>query len=161
MHITALPSLLSALLLLLVLAPGSIGGACQAPRATLEDVAWLQGTWVSAAGGRTVEEYWTSPRGGAMFAISRTLKGDRLIEFEYLRIVQREGGLVYVAQPNGKPPTDFPLTRLEDRSVTFENPDHDFPKVIKYAAREDGSLKASVGGGPGQRTLSWIFARQP
>jgi hypothetical protein len=159
MQITAFPSLLSALLL--VVAPAASGGARQAPRATLDDVAWMQGTWLSSTGGRTVEEHWTSPGGGAMFAISRTLKGDRLIEFEYLRIVQREGGLVYVAQPNGKPPTDFPLTRLEGRSVTFENPDHDFPKVIRYAAREDGSLEASVSGGPGQRTLSWIFAHQP
>ena len=158
MHITALPSMLSALLL--VLAPATIGGARQAPRPTLQDLAWMQGTWVSSTGGRTVEEYWTSPAGGAMFAISRTLKGGRLIEFEYLRIVQREAGLVYVAQPNGRPPTDFPLTRLDARSVTFENPDHDFPKVINYAAREDGSLQASVGGGPGQRTLSWTFARQ-
>ncbi len=159
MHISAFPSMLSALLL--VVAPVTAGGALQAPRATLQDIAWMQGTWVSTAGGRTVEEHWTPPGGGTMFAISRTLKGDRLVEFEYLRIVQRDGGLVYVAQPNGKPPTDFPLTRLEGRSATFENPDHDFPKVIEYTARVDGSLEASVGGGPGQRTLSWIFARQP
>ena len=120
----------------------------------------MQGTWVSTAAGRTVEERWTPPGGGVMFAISRTLNGDRLVEFEYLRIVQRDGGLVYVAQPNGNAPTEFPLTRIEGRSVTFENPGHDFPKIITYAARDDGSLEASVRGGADQRTRSWIFARQ-
>ena len=95
-----------------------------------------------------------------MFAISRTPNRGRLVAFEYLRIVQRDGGLVYVAQPNGNAPAEFPLTRIEDRSVTFENPGHDFPKIIRYAARADGSLEASVRGAAAQRTHSWIFARQ-
>jgi hypothetical protein len=134
--------------------------ARQTPQATIEDVSWIEGTWISTTGPRTVEERWTPAAGGDMFAVSRTLNSSRLVEFEYLRIVEREGGLVYIAQPNGAPPTDFRLTRLEDKSATFENPAHDFPKVIKYSARPDGSLEASISGGPGQRTSSWVFVRQ-
>lgn len=82
-----------------------------------------------------------------MFAVARTIKGDRTIAFEYLRIVERDGGLVYIAQPGGRPPTDFVLTRMSGRHATFENPAHDFPKVIEYTLTPDGTLEARVGGG--------------
>lgn len=94
-----------------------------------------------------------------MLAVSRTIVGGRLTEFEFLRIVERDGRLVYVAQPNGRPPTEFAMTRLDSTSVTFENPEHDFPKMIRYNARADGALVASVAGAAGQGERSWVFAR--
>jgi hypothetical protein len=130
------------------------------PRATIKDVGWIEGTWSSTSGTRTVEERWTPPAGGAMLAVSRTLKGDRLVEFEYLRIVEREGTLVYIAQPGGRPPTEFRLTNIEGKTVTFENPAHDFPKAIAYTARPDGSLEVSISGEGGQRKQSWDFERK-
>jgi hypothetical protein len=95
-----------------------------------------------------------------MLAVSRTTNGERLVEFEYLRVVERDGSLVYVAQPNGRPPTDFTLTRLEGKSATFENPSHDFPKVISYEVRSDGSLEAVISAEQGQRKVSWVFERK-
>jgi hypothetical protein len=129
--------------------------------ATIGEVAWLAGTWVTVDGARTVEEHWTTPAGGAMLAVSRTIAGGRLSEFEFLRIVERDGRLVYVAQPSGRPPTEFAMTRLESTSVTFENPQHDFPKMIRYTARADGTLVASIAGAGGARERSWVFLRQP
>jgi hypothetical protein len=129
-------------------------------RATIGDVAWLAGTWISVDGARTVEEHWTPPAGGAMLAVSRTIAGGRLSEFEFLRIVERDGRLIYLAQPNGRPPTEFAMTRVDSTSVTFENPKHDFPKVIRYTARADGTLVASIAGTGGARERSWVFARQ-
>src|SRR5439155_18911312 len=95
----------------------------------------------------TLEERWTPPAGGAMLAVSRTLKGDRMVAFEFLRIVERNGGLVYVAQPNGRPPTDFVLTEVTADSAPFANPADDFPKMIGYAKRGDGTLEARVSDG--------------
>ena len=95
-----------------------------------------------------------------MLGVSRTVSGDRLVEFEYLRIVERDGGLLYIAQPNGQPPTEFRLTHLDGESATFENPSHDFPKVIAYRARPDGSLEASISGEKGQKKMSWVFERK-
>ena len=46
-----------------------------APRASIKDVSWIEGTWVSTSGARTVEERWTPPAGGTMFAVSRTVTG--------------------------------------------------------------------------------------
>jgi hypothetical protein len=153
--------MLRILILFLVCAPVLSHAQTAAPRATIKDVTWMAGTWVSADGARTVEEHWTSPAGGAMLAVSRTIVGGRLTEFEFLRIVEREDRLVYVAQPNGRPPTEFVMTRLDSRSVTFENPEHDFPTTIRYAARDDGTLVASIAGAAGKGERAWVFARQP
>jgi len=150
---------LGVVMVIVVTAAGAPGQTARAT-ATIKDVAWLEGTWVSASGQRTVEERWTPPAGGVMFAVSRTLAGDRLAEFEYLRIVERGGGLYYVAQPNGQPPTEFAATQVGPSSVRFENPQHDFPKMIRYEKRPDGTLQAAISGASGQREMSWVFARR-
>lgn len=95
-----------------------------------------------------------------MFGVSRTLRKNVLTEFEFLCIVERGGGLVYQAMPNGRSPaTDFTMTHIEANSVTFENPAHDFPKSIRYALRPDGTLEAVVSGAPGSRSLTFTFRR--
>jgi hypothetical protein len=129
-------------------------------RSTLAQMAWLAGTWAGGGGPVSVEERWTPPAGGAMLAVSRTLKGDRMVAFEFLRIVERNGGLVYIAQPEGRPPTEFTLTNITADSATFENPAHDFPKMIRYTRRADGSLEARVSdGGPKGETFIFRTAK--
>jgi hypothetical protein len=132
--------------------------ARKAISATIGQVAWMEGAWIGKDGGVTVEERWTPPAGGAMLAVSRTVKDGRMVGFEFLRIVERDGGLVYVAQPGGKPPTDFTLTTLAGTSATFENPEHDFPKLIRYTKRPDGSLEARVGDG-GAKDETYVFRK--
>jgi hypothetical protein len=112
--------------------------------ASIANVSWMEGTWVSADAGETVEEHWTSPAGGAMLGVSRTIANGQLRAFEFLRIVERNGRLVYIAQPNGRPPTDFTMTRIDGASVTFENPDHDYPTTIRYEKRANGTIAASI-----------------
>jgi hypothetical protein len=129
-----------------------------AANATVAQLAWLAGTWSGGTGPVRFEERWTPPAGGAMLAVSRTLKGDRMVAFEFLRIVERDGSLVYVAQPGGRPPTEFTLTAISADSATFENPMHDFPKMIRYSKRADGSLEARVSDG-GQKGETFLFKK--
>ena len=129
-------------------------------RATLAQLAWLAGDWSGTMGRSSIEERWTPAAGGSMLAVSRTIKDDRLAAFEFLRIVERDGSLVYIAQPNGRPPTEFTLTRIDAESATFENPSHDFPNMIRYTRRPDGSLEARVSGAGGERPQTFVFTRQ-
>ena len=128
--------------------------------ATVAQLAWLAGTWSGGNGPVRFEERWTPAAGGAMLAVSRTLKGDRLVAFEFLRIVERDGTLVYIAQPGGQPPTEFVLTVISADSATFENPTHDFPKMIRYGKRADGSLEARVSDGS-QQGETFLFKKTP
>jgi len=127
-------------------------------RASISQLAWLAGTWSGGGGPISVEERWTPAAGGAMLAVSRTVKGDRMVAFEFLRIVERDATLVYIAQPDGRPPTEFRLSAITADSATFENKAHDFPKVIAYAKRPDGTLEARVSDG-NQKGETFRFRR--
>ena len=128
-------------------------------KATIADLAWLADAWTGMQGTSSTEERWSPPKGGAMLGVSRTVRGEKIIAFEYLRIVERGGGLVYVAQPGGQPPTEFVLTELDDQRATFVNPRHDYPQRIVYELSEKGSLTASIGFAKG-RLQSCKFERE-
>ena len=129
--------------------------------ATIAQAAWLAGVWSGTTGGSTTEERWTPPSGGSMMAVSRTMRNGHTNAFEFLCIVERDGGLVYQAMPNGRQPaTEFTLTKIENDSLTFENPSHDFPKMIRYSLTADGTLEATVSGTGGQKPLVFRFRRQ-
>ena len=142
-------------------APAATAPSVQAAKATMAQVAWIGGTWTGSSGPSVSEERWTPPAGGSMLAISRTLRDGVMSAFEFLCIVERDGGLVYTAMPNGRTPaTDFTLTKIDEASATFENPAHDFPKMIRYSKRPDGSLEAVVSGAGGEKPQTFVFRRQ-
>lgn len=118
--------------------------------ARIEDLAWLAGGWRCEQDGATVEEHWIAPAAGAMLAVVRTYKGERQLFFEFLRLEQRTDALVYAAHPGGASPgTEFKLTSWNGREAVFENPAHDFPKLIRYVKNDNGSVSASVEGDEG------------
>lgn len=117
-------------------------------KATISDLAWLSGTWAGTRGTNNAisfEERWSPPKGGAMLATSRTVNRERMSAFEFLRIVEREGGLVYIAQPGGAAPTEFVLSELTGKRAVFDNPRHDYPKRIIYELSAEGGLTATIG----------------
>jgi hypothetical protein len=63
--------------------------------------------------------------------------------------------------PNGRAPaTEFVLTQRTADSATFENPSHDYPKVIKYTRRADGALETAISGAPNSRVITVVLKRQ-
>lgn len=132
-------------------------------RAKIDDMSWLSGNWSGSRGTNgsiTFEERWSPAKGGSMLAISRTFSRDRLGAFEYLRILEKDGGLVYVAQPNGAAPTEFVLTELKDNRAVFDNPRHDYPKRIVYELSKDGGLTATIGFMKGGTPRKFEFKRE-
>lgn len=136
-------------------------------KAAIADVAWIAGAWVGTrASGSSIEERWSPPLGGAMLAVSRTVNASgKMVAFEYLRIVEWDGGLVYAAQPGGAPKTEFVLTEFGGteaggKRAVFDNPRHDFPKRIVYELSADGKLSASIGFMKGGTPRRFEFARE-
>lgn len=118
-------------------------------QAGLEAVAFLAGSWVQARDGARGEEHWTAPIGGMMLGMSRIVRDDVAVFFEYLRIEKRGDKVVYVALPSGRPETVFDLDPAQcgTRRAVFVNPDHDFPKRISYWIGADASLRARIDDG--------------
>jgi len=134
--------------------------AGQAPAASIADLAWISGSWSVSTDRAVIEEHWTSPASNAILAVGRTLADGRMVAFEYLRIEARDDGIFYVAQPSGRSPTAFMLTKLEGRRAVFENPEHDFPKRVIYSRTGDDELTAWVDGGEGSSdALTFTYRR--
>ena len=81
-------------------------------------------------------------------------------EFEFLCISERDGTLVYTAMPNAGAATDFTLTKFDADSATFENPAHNFPKMIRYAKRPDGGMDAMISAGGTSKPTVFSFKRK-
>ncbi len=131
----------------------------ESAEAAIADMAWLAGPWTGIRRASSIEERWSPPRGGAMLGVSRTVGAEKMTAFEYLRIVERDGGLVYVAQPGGRSPTEFVLTKLQENRAEFVNPRHDYPQRIVYELSKEGVLTASIGFAKG-RLQSFEFNRE-
>ena len=109
-------------------------------------LAWMSGCWASDSSEHGTEEHWMAPVANMMLGMSRTIKGGRTAEYEFMRIAVGESGKVfYVATPSGQATASFELIRSGAREVVFENKTHDFPQRIMY--RRDGDrLLASIEG---------------
>ena len=131
-------------------------------KALIGDLEWLNGAWVGTrSSGSSIEERWSPPLGGAMLAVARTVNtSGKMVAFEYLRVVERDGGLVYVAQPGGKTATEFVLTELTPTRAVFDNPRHDYPKRIVYELSTDGALSATIGYLKGGTPRRFDFTRE-
>jgi hypothetical protein len=141
--------------------PPTVTAPVKVASASLAQMSWLSGTWAGTTATVSTEERWTPATGGAMHGVSRTMRGPSLTAFEFLCIAEQHGGLVYTAMPNARTPaTDFFLTAIDAASATFENPLHDFPKMIRYVLKPDGSLDAVISGGGGQRSTTFTFKKQ-
>lgn len=148
--------MLSYLLLLL----GLFGSMTQAR--PIDRAAFMQGCWERRASGRVIEEQWLKPRGGSMLGLSRTVRGDSLIEYEFLRLYERDEILVYAAQPSAQPPAEFTAVASREGTLVFEDPAHDFPQRISYQAAGD-SLFARIEGqlNGRERSIDFRYARVP
>jgi hypothetical protein len=127
--------------------------ADDAPRVTALE--WMSGAWSVSSGTRVVEEMWTRPAGGTMIGAGRTVGGGTTKFFEFLRIVEKDGTLVYVAMPKGSSTTEFAMSKLGASSVTFSNPKHDFPQHITY--RRDGAKLCAKVEGTGEPAEEWCY----
>jgi uncharacterized protein DUF6265 len=124
-------------------------GVAQPKDVSLSDLAWMAGGWGMSKEGISIEERWTSPAGGMMLGVERTISKtkNRVVEFEFLRLEDRPSGIFYVAQPNGQPPTEFKLVHGSDSEAVFENRQHDFPKRITYRKDSADAITAAVDDG--------------
>jgi hypothetical protein len=94
----------------------------------------------------------------------KDVKAGALSGFEFLRIeTAKDGRIVYLASPQGRPPTPFWLSEAASKRVVFENKEHDFPTRILYWLDASGALHARIEGNlkgqPAQEEWVWTKGR--
>lgn len=125
----------------------------QASPHSVDQLAFMAGSWGSGPAAMETEEHWTSPKAGLLLGMNRTVKGGKTVAFEFLRIEARPDGVFYLASPGGRPATPFRLKETSKDKAVFENPEHDFPQRILYwrdganlCARVEGTQKGKPAG---------------
>lgn len=137
------------------------GAQAQAPANGVDRLAWLEGRWEGENNGLSMEEHWTSVRGGALLGLHRDVKSGRMVSFEFLRIEATPEGTFYFASPRSRPPVAFALVETGGRRAVFENKQHDFPQRILYWLDAQGALHARIEGPQGGKTVSeeWVWKK--
>jgi hypothetical protein len=128
---------------------------------TIARVGWLAGCWEAKRGSRTIQEHWMAPLGNTMLSVGRTVRGDSLTDFELVIIRAGGSGLAYEAHPSGQASAVFLATSITERSVVFENRQHDFPQQVAYERRGADSVLAWIAGPMNgqERRIEFAYAR--
>ena len=125
----------------------------QAQEADPNRLDWLTGCW--QGDDMVTREVWSASQDGYYFGYSVVTKDDHVIFFEQMRIDPAPMP-VFNAYPAGNGPFPFAAIELTEASVTFANPDHDFPQKIKYW-RDGTHLRAVISAMDGSRAGAFNF----
>ena len=112
--------------------------ACEAGHAQnggIERAAWLQGCWELTTPTRTVEEMWTTPKGGSMIGVSRTIRDGKLTEYELIVLREQGDRLAYQAHPSGQPAATFLSTRISASELDLREPRPRLPAGDRLSPR--------------------------
>ena len=142
-----------------------LAAAAAEPVFGVANLEWLEGHWREDDTRvhnlvRFTEEVWIEGKAGAMFGINRSVRDRATLSFEYMRIVEEDGQLVFIAQPNGAAPSRFPMVSHGPNEIVFANPEHDYPQRIVYR-REGPRLTGTISLADGSRPMSWTFRLRP
>ncbi len=128
---------------------------------SVNNLKWLAGCWASIDGETGSGEQWTTPAGGTLFGVSRTVHDGRTVGYEFMQIRTTEDGEIeFIARPSGQTGASFLMQSLSENEVVFENPVHDFPQRIIYHLKADGILEARIEGNEEGVTRTVNFSLQ-
>lgn len=155
-----------------------LSAAQPAPQRAVELPMWLAGCWMADGAEGQTEECWTRPRGSMILGSSHMFNerldvqpdhsmtdASRTLWFEHMRIVAENGGLTYIAQPGGAPPTRFTARTVTStngvETLEFVNETNDYPQRItyRYTHARNWELVAEISMLNGSRLRTWEFRR--
>lgn len=99
----------------------------QAAAPSVEDLAWMTGSWAGPMANGTLEETWSPPKAGTITAMVRMTVDDKISMLELIAITEEEDSLILRMQqfgtdmvPRFSPAQALKLTAMSDNSATFE-----------------------------------------
>ncbi|MEL7451282.1 MAG: DUF6265 family protein [Pseudomonadota bacterium] len=98
------------------------------PAASLDDVAWLTGSWTGTAFGSRFEQVWNAPSAGSMVGLFKLFDDDGVSFYEILLLIPEGDSLAlrvkhftneFVAWEDKPDYISFPLVRIDDDALHF------------------------------------------
>ncbi|MDH3651237.1 MAG: DUF6265 family protein [Saprospiraceae bacterium] len=119
---------------------------------------WLLGKWqnMGVKPGQIAWEEWKETSDSDWSGIGLTLEGSDTVFVEWLRIVDKDQALYYVAEvSHNEEPVYFKMIDIGVNYFEVENPEHDFPKKIKYEYK-DNQLNVVISGDGKEVPFSFV-----
>lgn len=117
--------------------------------AQLEKANWFLGRWENNSAEGNLSEMWKKENDSTFFGECYfEIKGDTVFA-EHIHLEERGGKLFYIAsvpKQNDEKPVSFELTKSSANQLVFENPSHDYPKMILYNQVGNDSVVAEIRG---------------
>jgi hypothetical protein len=145
---------------IVLLASALLLGSASGISAQHKEFHWLTGTW-KMKDKPAIEQWRVAKDSKTLEGISYRIKGADTTVTEEIKLVLKEDSFYYVPDVAGdQGPVDFKITQRGAASFVAENPEHDFPKLIRYAlVRKDehDTLEATIEGNG--KTIHYIFVK--
>lgn len=115
------------------------------PAATLEDAAWLAGSWTGTGFGKRFEETWNPPSAGSMVGLFKVFDDDGVSFYEIMLLMVEEGSLSlkvkhfsadFTAWEEKGDHVNFRLVKLEDDALHFGG--------LSFYRRDDGNIDGYI-----------------
>lgn len=115
----------------------------------LKQMAWLIGDWTSESDTQVITESWQQTSALTFEGVGITItRSNNNISREWLRLLSMKDQIFYLAKVDHNAlPVPFQLTGCADDTLTFRNPQHDFPKKIVYQRLNNEEMKVTVSDG--------------
>ncbi len=107
----------------------SLSDSLSSPKASLKDIAWIQGHWKGKAFGGITEEVWSPPLGGSMMCMFKLVVNNKVSFYELVTLTEENNTLMLrLKHFNGnlkgweeKDKTiDFSLVKVTENKVYFD-----------------------------------------
>lgn len=119
---------------------------------------FLKGTWKLTD--KNTYEHWDLINDNQLKGFSYKVSNAQMEVTEYLEINKTGEGIIYTAtviNQNQGAGIDFKLIK-SDSLYSFENPAHDFPKLIQYKPVTENTINVTIGSN--ERSITLVFDRQ-
>lgn len=106
------------------------------------DLSWLEGAWTTQAWGGTLNADYVARNDNLVIGYTHLIKDEAPTPaYHEFEVFARDAdGDYLIPHPAGKPAPRFNLASRDTNSVTYENPEKDFPTRIVYQRIKDSRL---------------------
>ncbi len=132
------------------------------PKASINDVAWIAGYWKGKAFGGETEEIWSSPSGGSMMCMFKSIVGDKVKFYEFYAIIEENESLIIRLRhfhPDLKgweekdETVNFPLVKIEENRAYFAG------FTFEKNSKDELNVYVMIGGKEKPEEYKFIYKR--
>jgi hypothetical protein len=114
---------------------------------SLDALNWLEGTWKARVSDDAyVIEQWQKGEQYAYEGFAIFINRRDTVSAEQLFLFNLGNHIVYIPVVRGQKPVLFNITLYNEIHFQAENPEHEYPQVIHYSRKKDGSILARISG---------------